>query len=120
MLQAHGCRVQLKTLFEKLSKLPVHGVGQLVDTIFGQYVHLINYASHQREERIPQPARQAELIKLVFELFSDFAQTAARVTGTGVGEHQVLNRTKMRRCHERNEAAGLFGQKPKFFFASLK
>ena len=87
MLQPHGCRIQLKTLFEKLFKLPVHGVDRLVATVFGPNVHLIDYASHQRQKLMPQPACHAELIELVFELFLDFAQTAARVTETGIGEH---------------------------------
>ena len=40
MHQAHGCRVQLQTLCEILSKLPVLGVEQQVDADFGQNVHL--------------------------------------------------------------------------------
>ncbi len=83
MLQPHGCRVQLKTLFEKLFKLPVHGVDRLVATVFGPNVHMIDYASHQRQKIMPQPACQAELI----ELFLDFVLIAARVTETGIGEH---------------------------------
>ncbi len=57
MHQAHGCHVQLQTLCEILSKLPVLGVEQQVDAVFGQNVHLTDYASHQREKIIPQPVR---------------------------------------------------------------
>ena len=87
MLQPHGCRVQSKTLFEKLFKLPVHGVDRLVATVFRPNVHLIDYVSRQRQKIMPHPACQAELIELVFELFLNFAKTAARVTETGIGEH---------------------------------
>ena len=89
MRQAHGCNVRLQTLFEKLFKLPVLGVEQQVDAVSGQNVHLTDYASHQREKIMPQLARQAEPIELAFELFSDFVQTAARVTQAGTAEHQV-------------------------------
>ena len=56
-----------------------------------------------------QLARQAQLIELVFEPFSDFTQTAAAITRTGMGEHQMTDRTKMCGSDERRETAGLFG-----------
>ncbi len=118
--QVHAFGVKLETAFEKLFKFSVQGAGQLFDRVIGQNFRLADDASHQREEIKPQPPRQAELVELVFELFSDFAQIVAAVTRTGVSEHQVTNRTKMQRGDERSETASLFGQKPQILLCFLE
>ncbi len=120
MLQAYGFGVKLETAFEKLFKFSVQGAGQLFDRVIGQSFHLPDDASDQRQKIMPQPSRQAELIELVLKLFADFAQIAAAVGRTGIGEHQVTNR---KRCTEATNEAKLrvySDKNPKFCFASLK
>ena len=65
MLQAHAFGVKLETAFEKLFKFSVQGAGQLFDRVIGQSFRLADDASHQREEIMPQPPRQAELVEPV-------------------------------------------------------
>ena len=61
MRQAHGCHVQLQTLFEKLFKRPVLGVAQQFDAVFRLKIHLTDNASYQGGKIMPQPAHQAVL-----------------------------------------------------------
>ena len=100
MLQSYGFGVKLETAFEKLFKFSIQGADQLFDRVIGQSFHLPDDASHQRQKIMPQPSRQAELIELVFEVFSDFEQIAAAVSRTGISEHQMTNRIKMQGGHE--------------------
>ena len=100
MLQSYGFGVKLETAFEKLFKFSIQGADQLFDRVIGQSFHPPDDASHQRQKIMPQPSRQAELIELVFEVFSDFEQIAAAVSRTGISEHQMTNRIKMQGGHE--------------------
>ena len=49
---------------------------------------------------MPQSVRHAEMIELVFELFSGFEQMTAIVARIDNSKHQVTNRTKMNRGDE--------------------